>query len=130
MGATFKKNIQLVISHIEGSSGNFLARLYTGNDLKNQPTVRVDINLDPFVLAINGRNTWDKELNSGLKDHNVVVTHNFDLGQIIKTFPTTQIIQIYPYTKIGNVLYNISHKKLKLTLNNHIDNNLIQIKEW
>ena len=129
MGATFKKNIQLVISHIEGSSGNFLARLYTGNDLKNQPPVRVDINHDPFALAINGRDTWYEEL-TRLTDHTVVITHNFDQIQIIKTFPTAQIIQIYPYTKIGNVLYNISHKKLKLTLDNYIDNNLIQIKEW
>lgn len=129
MGKIIKNNIQLVISHLEGCSGNFLARLYTGYNLQNQSTDRTDINLDPQTLSTNGRDTWELELKK-LDQHRALVTHNFNQELIAKTFPSAKLVQIYPYTHLGNVLYNISHKKLSLTIENVLDNHLINITEW
>jgi hypothetical protein len=106
MGNANKEKVQLVISHLEGCSGNFLGRLFADANNKNQYFFRIDIGQHPQVLAINGVDTWDQELKR-FDDHRVVVTHNFDQQQISKSFPNAKIIQIYPYTHIGNVLYNI-----------------------
>jgi len=129
MGNTNKEKIQLVISHLEGCSGNFLGRLFVDCFDKNQSLFRTDTNLHPQVLAVNGVDTWDQELTQ-LTDHRVVVTHNFDQQQILKSFPNAKIIQIYPYTHIGNVLYNICFKKLDNKLSNLLDNYLLHIIEW
>jgi hypothetical protein len=129
MGNKNKETVQLVISHLEGSSGNFLGRLFADCYDKNQSLFRTDTTFDPRVLAIDGVDKWDQEL-SRLREHRVIVTHNFDLQQISKYFPNAKIIQIYPYTHIGNVLYNICFKKLNRTLDNLVDNHLLHIVEW
>jgi len=130
MGKTNKENVRLVISHLEGCSGNFLGKLFSDRFDKDQSFFRVDHGeLDPQVLPIDGVGNWDQEL-TRLKDHHVVVTHNFDRAHISKCFPNAKIIQIYPYTHIGNVLYNICFKKLNHTLPNLLDNYLLHITEW
>jgi hypothetical protein len=130
MGNADKEKVQLVISHLEGCSGNFLGRLFADANDKNQSFFRVDTGeYHPHVLAINGVDTWDQELKR-VNDHRVVVTHNFDQQQISKSFPNAKIIQIYPYTHIGNVLYNICFKKVNNTLDNQIDNYFLHIVEW
>jgi len=124
-----KENVQLVISHLEGCAGNFLGWLAV-NSVADNLLFRVDTELNNFVLSVNGRDDWQGEVNSRLKSHKVIVTHNFDIPLIKKTFPAAKIIQVYPYTHIGNVLYNISHKKLTLKTNNQIDNHYIDIRHW
>lgn len=129
MGTTNKEKVQLVISHLEGCSGNFLGRLFSDNINKAQTVFRIDTDLHPYVLAINGVTTWDYEI-TRLEEHIVVVTHNYDQQQISDTFPNAKIVQIYPYTHIGNVLYNICFKKLDTNLPNLLDNHLLHITEW
>ena len=129
MGNSIKDQVQLVVSHLEGCSGNFLAKLYADYNLDNQSTFKVDTGQHPKVLAINGRQNLEHEIGQ-LGGHVAVVTHNFDQQLLTTTFPKAKIIQIYPYNKVGNVLWNISHKKLTTTLPNVIDNHLIQIVEW
>ena len=129
MGNSIKDQVQLVVSHLEGCSGNFLARLYADYNLNDQSTFKVDGDQHPKVLAINGRQNLEYELGK-LNNHIAVVTHNFDQQLLTTTFPKAKIIQIYPYNKVGNVLWNISHKKLTTTLSNAVDNNLIHIVEW
>ena len=129
MGNSIKEQIQLVVSHLEGCSGNFLARLYADHNLNTQSTFKVDGDQHPKVLAINGRQNLEYELGK-LNNHTAVVTHNFDLQLLTNTFPNAKIIQIYPYNKVGNVLWNISHKKLTTTLANTVDNHIIHIVEW
>jgi hypothetical protein len=129
MGNANKEKVQLVISHLEGCSGNFLGRLFADANNKNQYFFRIDIGQHPQVLAINGVDTWDQELKR-FDDHRVVVTHNFDQQKISKSFPNAKIIQIYPYTHIGNVLYNICFKKVNNTLDNQIDNYFLHIVKW
>jgi hypothetical protein len=140
MGKTNQENVRLVISHLEGCSGNFLGKLFSDTFDKDQSFFRIDRTdgndgfCGPHVLAIDGIandgvGSWDWELKR-LKDHHVVVTHNFDRAQIAKDFPNAKIIQIYPYTHIGNVLYNICFKKLNHTLPNLLDNYLLHINEW
>ena len=129
MGKANKEKVQLVISHLEGCSGNFLGRLFADANDTNQSVFRTDIDNHPLVLAINGVNNWDQEL-TRFDDHQVIVTHNFNRHQISKSFPNAKIIQIYPYTHIGNVLYNICFKKLNNTLDNPVDNYFIHIVEW
>jgi hypothetical protein len=129
MGLCYKEKVQLVISHLEGCSGNFLARLYADYNLDNELTFKVGADRHPKVLAINGRQNFKYEL-SKLNSHIIVVTHNFDLQLLRNTFPYAKIIQIYPYNKVGNVLYNISYKKLTTVLSNTIDNHIIHIVEW
>ena len=129
MGNANKEKVQLVISHLEGCSGNFLGRLFADDNDKNQSCFRVDTNKHPQVLSIDGVDNWDQELER-FDGHRVVVTHNFDQQQICNSFPNARIIQVYPYTHIGNVLYNICFKKLNNTLGNQIDNYLIHIVEW
>jgi hypothetical protein len=58
------------------------------------------------------------------------VTHNFNQQQICNSFPNAKIIQIYPYTHIGNVLYNICFKKVNTKIDNLLDNHLIHLVEW
>lgn len=130
MGNTNKEKVQLVISHLEGCSGNFLGRLFADAGDKNPTPFRIDVDLNPKVLAIDGVNNWDRELSKRFINHQVVVTHNFNQEQISKSFPNAKIIQIYPYTHIGNVLYNICFKKVKTKLDNLLDNYLIHIIEW
>jgi len=129
MGNKNKEAVQLVISHLEGCSGNFLGRLFANSYSKSQSLFRVDTDHNDQVLAINGVTNWDQELDR-LQEHQVVVTHNFDLQQISKSFSNAKIIQIYPYTHIGNVLYNICFKKLTKKLDNLVDNHLLHIVEW
>jgi hypothetical protein len=129
MGNTNKEKVQLVISHLEGCSGNFLGRLFTDDNDRTPSRFRNDINKHPQVLSINGVDTWDQELKR-FNDQQVVVTHNFNQQQISKSFPNAKIIQIYPYTHIGNVLYNICFKKVNTKLDNLLDNHLIHIVEW
>tara|TARA_R110000822_G_scaffold308837_2_gene437272 strand:- start:18 stop:779 length:762 start_codon:yes stop_codon:yes gene_type:complete len=130
MGFDTKNNIELVISHYEGSGGNFLGRLYAGKNLDSQPDFRVDTNRDPYSIPINGRDNWYAELEKDLKDHTVLITHNFDLKLIADTFPDAKLIQLYPYSQIGNILYNISHKKLSMSMDNAVDNHYIHIQDW
>jgi len=125
-----KNNIELVISHYEGSGGNFLGRLYAGKNLDSQPDFRVDTNRDPYSLPINGRDNWYEELEQDLVDHTVLITHNYDRELITNTFPTAKLIQLYPCRQVGNCLYNISYKKLSLSMSNAVDNHYIQIQDW
>jgi len=130
MGKTNKEKVRLVISHLEGCSGNFLGKLFTDSFDNDQSFFRIDRgDSDPQVLPIDGVRNWDQEL-TRLKDHHVVVTHNFDQAHISKHFPNAKIIQIYPYTHVGNVLYNICFKKLNHKLPNLLDNYLLHIVEW
>lgn len=129
MGTTNKERVQLVISHLEGCSGNFLGRLFSDNIGKGQTVFRTDTDLHPHVLAIDGVTTWEHEIKR-LEEHRVVVTHNYDRTQISTTFPNAEIVQIYPYTHIGNVLYNICFKKLDNKIPNLVDNYLLHIVEW
>lgn len=130
MGKQDKNRVRFVISHLEGCSGNFLGRLLADVPTHDQDTFyRVDWNRVPQVLAIDGRQDWHDEL-IRLKQHEIVVTHNYDRALISSTFPAATLIAIYPYTCIGNVLYNICHKKLNLKLPNVIDNHLIHLSEW
>lgn len=129
MGNKNKEEVQLVISHLEGCSGNFLGRLFVNSYSKSQSLFRVDTDFNDQVLAIDGVDNWTQELRQ-LNNHRVVVTHNFDQQQISQHFPNAKIIQIYPYTHIGNVLYNICFKKLNTKLDNLIDNHLLHIVEW
>jgi hypothetical protein len=69
-------------------------------------------------------------IDARLDGHEIIVTHNFDRELIVQTFPNAAIIQIYPYTHIGNVLYNICHKKLDVKLENLVDNHFINIDIW
>ncbi len=121
--------VQLVISHLEGCSGNFLGKLASNKFSTDQQFFRIDYQPDDIVLALDGRNDWYKELEK-IGQHEIVVTHSFDLETIHNTFPCARTIQIYPYTHIGNVLYNISHKKLITTMQNKVDNHLIHLNEW
>ena len=95
MGNKNQNQVQLVISHLEGCSGNFLGRLFADNFDKTQSFFRTDSDLHPDILAIDGVTTWEKELGR-LENHQVVVTHNFDQAQIASTFPKAKLIQIYP----------------------------------
>lgn len=129
MGTTNKEKVQLVISHLEGCSGNFLGRLFADNHMPDQTLFRVDTNHHTDVLAINGYKNWADEI-TRLDRHRVVVTHNFNLQEIQTTFPQARIVQIYPYTHVGNVLYNVCFKKLNIKIPNIIDNHLLHIQEW
>lgn len=130
MGKNNKERVQLVISHIEGCSGNFLGRLAVGYRKYAHNVFRVDQDLNDQVLAINGRESWTHEIENRLMSHHVVVTHNFDRVLISQTFPNAKIIAVYPYTHLGNVLYNICWKKLTVTLTNAVDNHYLHIREW
>jgi hypothetical protein len=131
MGTENKKNVQFVISHLEGCSGNFLGYLAVSAKPQNSHRVfRVDTNFNEQVLSLNGRTTWNTEVDQQLKSHSVIVTHNYDRLQIQETFPSARLIQLYPYTHIGNVLYNICFKKLNLKLTNVIDNHFLDISIW
>jgi hypothetical protein len=129
MGTKNKEAVQLVISHLEGCSGNFLGRLSVDSYSKSQSQFRVDTDSNDQILAINGIDNWTQELDR-LVNHRVVVTHNFDQQQISESFPNAKIIQIYPYTNVGNVLYNICFKKITTKLDNLVDNHLLHIVEW
>ena len=124
-----KEKVQLVISHLEGCSGNFLGRLFVDANDKVQSFFRIDIDDHSQVLTIDGVGIWIQRVEA-IRDHQVVVTHNFNQEQISKDFPNAKIIQIYPYTHVGNVLYNICFKKLNNTLDNQIDNYFLHIVEW
>jgi hypothetical protein len=130
MGTEHKEKVQFVISHLEGCSGNFLGYL-AANVAKPQRNIfRVDTHQNDLVLGVNGRTTWYEELDSKFSSHTVIVTHNYNQTQIQETFPNARLIQLYPYTHIGNVLYNVSHKKLDLKLKNHLDNYFLDINIW
>lgn len=128
MGSTNLKTVQFVISHLEGCAGNFLGRLIADCDLESQDLFRTDKKPHPTVLSVN--QCTKQELDEKFDQHLVVVTHNFDLIYLKNLFPTARFIGIYPYSHMGNVLYNICMKKLTVTLDNKIDNYLIQIKQW
>lgn len=130
MGKDYKKNVKLVISHVEGSSGNFLARLYANVDLEAQSILRTDTTMHPVVLATGDMQDLCRSLSVDYVDHRVVVTHVQDSKLLSELFPVAKLIHIYPYTHIGNVLYNISVKKLKATLPNLVDNHFLHIQEW
>lgn len=130
MGNDYKTNIQLVISHQEGSAGNFLARLYANLDLYKQTAYRTDLDLHPLILATGDINNLNFYLKHHYNNHSVIVTHCQDLKILEYMFPEARILQIYPYSHIGNVLYNISTKKLKPSIHNLVDNHLIHITEW
>jgi hypothetical protein len=131
MGTTNKENVQFVISHLEGCSGNFLGYLIADTKPSGKNIFRTDTDLNSQVLSINGRGLfWDLEIDKKLISHTVVVTHNYDRDQIQNTFPAAKLIQIYPYTHIGNVLYNICYKKLSIKLDNVIDNHFLDIRIW
>jgi hypothetical protein len=130
MGTTNKEKVQFVISHLEGCSGNFLGYLAADIDQSSRQLFRVDGPINQWVLSLDGRTTWEEEVETRFISHPVVVTHNYNRTQIKKTFPNARLIQIYPYTHIGNVLYNISHKKLDLKLDNAVDNYFLDITIW
>jgi len=130
MGTRNKENVQLVISHLEGCSGNFLGYLAAEAMHADRAAFQIDVALNKQVLSINGRTAWLDEIESQLALHSVVVTHNYNQTLIQKTFPKAQLIQIYPYTHVGNVLYNICYKKLNQKLENAIDNYFLDIGNW
>lgn len=130
MGKNLKENVQFVISHIEGCSGNFLGRLAVNYQNFDDDIFRVDTDLDDQILAIDGRCNWRSEIDTKFTKHLVVVTHNFDLKVIHNDFPNARHIAIYPYTHVGNVLYNICYKKLTVKLSNAVDNHYIHLQEW
>lgn len=130
MVKNYQENVQLVISHQEGSGGNFLARIYANRNLGNQPLYRTDIDMHPAILATGNIENLHWQLQKLYYNHNVIVTHCQELLQLQYLFPRAKILQIYPYTHIGNVLYNISTKKLRISMSNTIDNHLIHISEW
>jgi hypothetical protein len=130
MGKSIEDTVQLVISHVEGSSGNFLARLYANRDLADQTTFRVDHDTHTDVLSTGYEDNLRHKLTTQWNNHCVVVTHCDDFDLLKQFFPRANIIQIYPYTHIGNVLYNISMKKLTVTLDNEVDNHFLHIREW
>ena len=124
MGYDIKESVETVISHVPGSSGNFLGRLIAGIDPKQQKSFyRIDTDQIPEVVALNYLDL-DK-----IHQHRIVVLHDFD-KKILKHFPYANHIAIYPYSNIGNVLYNISTKKLTPTMENIKDQYYLQIKEW
>lgn len=130
MGTSNKAKVQFVISHLEGCSGNFLGYLAANVGSTDQKIFRVDLTEHDIVLSTNGRTSWQEEIDSRLQNHRVVVTHNYNRTQIQKTFPNARLIQIYPYTHIGNVLYNICHKKVELKFDNLVDNYFLEIDIW
>ena len=81
MGKQNQDRVQLVISHLEGCSGNFLGRLFANDFTNDQTLFRVDTNLHAGVLAIDGSSNWQDDIDR-LEGHQVVVTHNFDLETI------------------------------------------------
>lgn len=131
MGTRNKENVQFVISHLEGCSGNFLGYLIADTEHNIENIFRVDSKLNDQVLSINGRGPLlYSEIDRRLNSHTIVVTHNYDLAQLQHIFPQAKLIQIYPYTHQGNVLYNICYKKLVVKLNNAIDNYYIDMEIW
>jgi hypothetical protein len=129
MGISNKEQVQLVISHLEGCSGNFLGRLFAATNHNLLAKFRMDTNPHPVVLSIDGVKDWDQWIQK-LESHKVVVTHCYNQQLIAKTFPNAQIVALYPYTHIGNVLYNICFKKLTNKISNLVDGHLIHIKQW
>lgn len=130
MGTNNKANVRTVISHVEGSAGNFLGRLAANWSDFPDDVFRVDIDANEDVLAIDGRQNWHQEIDCRLDQHRVVVTHSFDRDSIMRTFPNAKMIALYPYTHLGNVLYNICCKKLTVKLENTVDNHFIHLSEW
>lgn len=130
MGTNNKTQVQFVISHLEGCAGNFLAYLAAHETCVERDLFRVDVALNGRVLSIDGRDRWHQELDQRLDHHSVIVTHNFQKDLLSHTFPAAKILQIYPYTRIGNVLYNICVKKLDIKIANRVDNHLINLREW
>ena len=129
MGTSNKEKVQFVISHLEGCSGNFLGRLFACGNKRSRAKFRIDADLHPSVLAIDGTSHFDKCIQK-LENHSVVVTHCYDRQLIKDTFPNARTVALYPYTHVGNVLYNICYKKLTNKIPNLVDNYLIHIKEW
>lgn len=124
MGKNLKKNVEFVISHFPGSSGNFLARLITNKNVKTQDSFyRIDTDSDSDVLA---REYLDLE---SIKNHRVLTLHDFN-KQVLDYFPNARHIAIYPYSNIGNVIYNISTKKFTSSMSNIQDQYFLLIKNW
>lgn len=129
MGISNKEQVQLVISHLEGCSGNFLGRLFAASQYDSKAKFHMDTDMHPWVLAIDGQRDWNQWVKK-LYKHRVVVTHCYDQQLITSTFPNAKTVAIYPYTHIGNVLYNICFKKLTNKIPNLVDSYFIHIKEW
>jgi hypothetical protein len=125
-----KKNVQFVISHLEGCSGNFLGYLIANAFPSGHSMFRIDGKLNDRVLSVDGRTNWQENIDLKLRSHNVVVTHNYNQEQIQSTFPNAQQIHLYPYTHIGNVLYNVFFKKLHVKLENVVDNYFLDTSIW
>jgi hypothetical protein len=98
--------------------------------LGKQSNTFIEENTNQFKIIEPEEAPFAYERIEAIRDHQVVVTHNFNQEQISKDFPNAKIIQIYPYTHVGNVLYNICFKKLNNTLDNQIDNYFLHIVEW
>lgn len=107
-----------------------MARLSVDHGGFDKHVFRVDTDIDANVLAIDGRLDWKQEIAKKFDEHRVVVTHNFDRNLIAHDFPNANLIAIYPYTHLGNVLYNICYKKLTIKLPNAVDNHYIHLHEW
>lgn len=129
MGKTDSKDMELVISHFEGCAGNFIAHLYANKNFEILKTFRVDVSTYSHICTIEGRNDWHTELKA-CKDHEILVSHQFDKDLIQSAFPNTRHIAIWPYTKQMNVLWNICHKKLSAHQIHNIDHCYINLKEW
>lgn len=121
--------MELVISHFEGCSGNFIGHLYANKEFDLLNKFRVDLYRDPYVLAINGRDSWSAELKN-CKEHKILVSHQFNKELIHQTFPNAQKIAIWPYTKQMNVLWNICYKKIPVSRGHNIDYYYINLKDW
>lgn len=131
MGKNFKESVQTVVSHLEGTAGNFLARLYADYNLDQQEAFKTDCDdRHPRVLSTGPIDSLIKRLDRIYNNHDILVTHCQDLELLKNLFPNARIIQIYPYTNIGNVLYNICIKKLTVTTDNPLDSYFIQISDW
>jgi len=130
MDTGYKEKVELVICHTEGCGGNFLACLYCSHDLSNIQTFRTDTWSDhPKILSTDSTTDWENNMDRW-KGQTIVVTHQFDRQKIYSFFPNARVIQIFPKSCLGNVLWNISHKKLKHSIDNILDSHCIQIKEW
>lgn len=121
--------MELVISHFEGCSGNFIGHLYANKELNSLSRFRVDMGKYSHIMAFEGRERWHDDLKA-CKDHTILVSHQFNKELIYTAFPEAKHIAIWPYTNQMNVLWNICYKKLSPSNINNIDYHFINLKEW
>lgn len=124
MGRNTKESVEFVISHLPGCSGNFLARLISDVDVSEQKSFyRIDIDRNSDVAALDFLDF------SKINQHRVVVLHDFDRKNL-RYFPNAKHIAIYPYTNVGNIIYNITTKKVTPNIKNIKDQYYLWLQDW